>query len=82
MGTDRSFDSNVRNFLAEKNSPNCFGKVKEFTTEFSTEEGGSDCTNTFDTYTIESEFETWNKVNKTFSTIYLTFFIFLCCLVG
>jgi len=60
VGTDRSFDSNVRNFFTEKNSPNCFGKVKEF----SVEEGGSDCTNTFETYTIDSEFETWNKVNK------------------
>ena len=65
MCTDRSFDSNVRNFLTEKNSPNCFGKVKEFTTGFSVEEGGSDSTNTFDTYTIESDYETWNKVSKT-----------------
>lgn len=62
--TDRSFDSNVRNFLTEKNSPNCFGKVKEFTTGFSVEEGGSDSTNTFDTYTIESDYETWNKVEN------------------
>ncbi|XP_060881527.1 blastoderm-specific protein 25D [Metopolophium dirhodum] len=64
VGNDRSFDSNVRNFLAEKNSPNCFGKVKEFTTDFSIEEGGSDCTNTFETYTIESDFDTWNKVEN------------------
>ncbi|XP_022177383.1 blastoderm-specific protein 25D [Myzus persicae] len=64
VGNDRSFDSNVRNFLTEKNSPNCFGKVKEFTTEFSVEEGESDCTNTFETYTIESDFDTWNKVES------------------
>jgi len=64
MGNDRSFDSNVRNFLAEENSPNCFGKVKEFSTALSVEEGGSDCSNTFETYTIESDFDTWNKVSE------------------
>lgn len=63
---DRSFESNVRNFLAEENSPNCFGKVKVFTSESSAEEGGSECTNTSETYTIESDFETWNKVNRKF----------------
>jgi len=67
VGNDRSFDSNVRNFLAEENSPNCFGKVKEFSTELSIEEGGSDCTNTFETYTIESDFDTWNKVSELYS---------------
>ncbi|VVC45976.1 Hypothetical protein CINCED_3A002905 [Cinara cedri] len=61
LDTDRSFESNVRNFLAEENSPNCFGKVKHCTIESSAEEGGSDCTNTSETYTIESDFETWNK---------------------
>jgi len=75
VGNDRSFDSNVRNFLAEKNSPNCFGKVKEFTTEFSIEEGGSDCTNTFETYTIESDFDTWNKVSETCSKLRIFCFI-------
>lgn len=64
LDSDRSFESNVRNFLAEENSPNCFGKVKEFSTESSAEEGGSVCTNTSETYTIESEFETWNKVSS------------------
>jgi len=67
VGNDRSFDSNVRNFLAEENSPNCFGKVKEFSTKLSVEEGGSDCTNTFETYTIESDFDTWNKVSESYS---------------
>lgn len=62
LDADRSFESNVRNFLAEENSPNCFGKAKEFTTESSVEDAGSDCTNTSQTYTIESDFETWNKV--------------------
>lgn len=57
LDADRSFESNVRNFLAEENSPNCFGKAKEFTTE----DAGSDCTNTSQTYTIESDFEMWNK---------------------
>lgn len=61
--TDRSFESNVRDFLAEENSPNCFGKVKEFTTESSAEEAGSDFSNTSETYTIESDFEMWNKVS-------------------
>lgn len=61
---DRSFESNVRNFLAEENSPNCFGKVKEFPIESSLEIGENDSTNTSETYTIESDFETWNKVSK------------------
>lgn len=61
--TDKSFESNDRNFLTEENSPNCFGKVKKFTTKSSAEEAGSDCSNTSETYTIESDFEMWNKVN-------------------
>lgn len=73
MNTDRSFDSNDRNFLAEENSPNCFGKVKEFTTVLSTEEEGSDCTNTSETYTIESDFEAWNKVSKKLMNTYKLF---------
>jgi len=58
---DKSFDGNVRNFLAEINSPNCLGKVKEF----SVKESGSDCTKTFKIYSIESHFDTWDKVSKT-----------------
>lgn len=60
MDTEKSFDGNVRNFLAEINSPNCLGKVKEF----SVEKNGSDCSNTFETYSIESDFDTWNKVSE------------------
>lgn len=67
LDIDRSFESNIRNFLAEENSPNCFGKVQQCTTETSAEEGGSDCTNTSETYTIESDLETWNKVIGQFS---------------
>lgn len=61
MDADRSFESNIRNFLAEENSPNCFGKVKEYSAESSTEEGASDCANTSETYTIESDCD---KVNE------------------
>uniref|UniRef100_A0A2S2QE35 Ninein n=1 Tax=Sipha flava TaxID=143950 RepID=A0A2S2QE35_9HEMI len=61
LEADRSFETNVRNFLAEENSPNCFGKVKEFPIESSLEVGENDSTNTSETYTIESDFETWNK---------------------
>lgn len=64
MNADRSFDSNVRNFLTEENSPNCFGKIKQFSTESSAEDGESVSTNTSETYTIESDFEVWNKVSK------------------
>lgn len=64
LDADRSFESNVRNFLAEENSPNCFGKVKEYSAESSAEEGGSECANTSETYTIESDFDKWNKVSK------------------
>lgn len=60
MDTDKSFDGNVRNFLAELNSPNCLGKVKEF----SVEKNGSDSSNTFETYSIESDFNIWNKVSE------------------
>ncbi|XP_022177832.1 synaptonemal complex protein ZEP1-like [Myzus persicae] len=60
VGTDESFDGNVRNFLAEINSPNCIGKVKEF----SVGENGSDCTSAFETYSIESDLDTWNNVEK------------------
>lgn len=83
MDTDRSFESNVRNFLAEENSPNCFGKVKQCMLASSVEEGGSDCTNTSETYTIESDFETWNKVNDRFitniniNTFFFSFIIFI-----
>lgn len=63
LDADRSFESNVRNFLAEENSPNCFGTAKEFITDFSAEEAESVCTNASGTYTIESDFETWNKVS-------------------
>lgn len=63
LDVDRSFESNVRNFLAEENSPNCFGKVNEFTTESSAEEASNDSINTSETYTIESDFEMWNKVS-------------------
>lgn len=69
MDADRSFEINVRNFLAEENSPNCFGKVKEFPVESSVEEGENYSTNTSETYTIESDFETWNKVSKTNNVI-------------
>lgn len=68
LDTDRSFDSNLRNFLAEENSPNCFGKVKEFTAVSSTEEEESVGTNTSETYTIESDFELWNKVIRLFNS--------------
>lgn len=64
LDADRSFEINLRNFLAEENSPNCFGKVKEFPVESSVEEGENYSTNTSETYTIESDFETWNKVSK------------------
>lgn len=62
LDADRSFESNVRNFLAEENSPNCFGKVEEFATKSLAEDGRSESANTSETYTIESDFEAWNKV--------------------
>jgi len=67
VDSDKSFNSNVRNFLAEINSPNCLGKVKKF----SVEESGNDCINTFAIYSIESDFDTWNRVSTTFSKLYI-----------
>lgn len=63
LNTNRSFDNNVRNFLAEENSPNCFGKINKFSSKSSAEEEESICTNTSETYTIDSDFEAWNKVS-------------------
>jgi len=65
VGDDKSFDGNVKNFLAKINSPNCLGKVIEFFVD----KTGSDCTNTFEIYSIESDFDTWNKVCKTYSKL-------------
>lgn len=64
LNLDRSFDSNVRNFLAEENSPNCFGKVKQFMPESSAEDGGS--IGTSETYTIEYDLDAWKKVYNKF----------------
>ncbi|XP_050435972.1 ninein [Adelges cooleyi] len=58
---DRSFESNVRNFLAEENSPNCFGKINMYSTTNDLAEECTDSTNTSETYTVESDSSTWNK---------------------
>jgi len=82
LDADKSFESNIRNFLAEENSPNCFGKANAFPVESSVEEAESVCTNTSETYTIESDFEMWNKVNLQFNIILcINLFINIYCYV-
>lgn len=46
--------------MVEENSPNCFGKVKQYMTESSAEDVGS--IGTSETYTIESDFDALKKV--------------------
>lgn len=55
--------------MAEENSPNCFGKVKEFATESYVEDIESECANSSETYTVESDFDVWNKVSRKYTIV-------------